>query len=49
MKCNHVVFLEDFIKIFVPRNKTDVYREGNFVYIARHILSIAQSLFWLST
>lgn len=33
--CKHIVFLEDHIKIFVPHSKTDVYREGNFVYIAK--------------
>ena len=31
--CKHILFLEDRIKIFVPHSKTDVYREGNFVYI----------------
>ena len=35
MLCKHVVFLVDHIKIFVPHNKPDVYREGNFVYIAK--------------
>ena len=24
-----------FVKIFVARSKTDVYREGNYVYIAK--------------
>ena len=33
--CKLIVFLEDHIKIFVPHSKTDVYREGNFVYIAK--------------
>ena len=33
--CKHIVFLEDHIQIFVPHSKTDVYREGNFVYIAK--------------
>ena len=36
MLCKHIVsVLEDHIKIFVPHSKTDVYREGNFVYIAK--------------
>ena len=36
ISCKHIVFLEDHIKIFVPlHSKTDVYREGNFVYIAK--------------
>ena len=35
MLCKHIVFLEDHIKIFVSHSKTDVYREGNFVYIAK--------------
>ena len=29
-----ISFRRDYIKIFVPRSKTDVYREGNFVYIS---------------
>ena len=33
--CKHILFLEDRIKIFVPHSKTDVYREGNFVYIVK--------------
>ena len=33
--CKHIVFLEDHIKILVPHSKTDVYREGNFVYISK--------------
>ena len=33
--CKHIVFLEDHIKILVPHSETDVYREGNFVYIAK--------------
>ena len=31
----HIVFLEDHIKIFVPHSNPDVYREKNFVYIAK--------------
>ena len=30
----HLTFC-GFVKIFVPRSKTDVYREGNYVYIAK--------------
>ena len=30
----HIEFLSDYIRIFVPRSKTDVYREGNFVFIS---------------
>ena len=30
----HTEFLSDYIGIFVPRSKTDVYREGNFVFIS---------------
>ena len=29
----HLTFCDGFVKIFVP-SKTDVYREGNYVYIA---------------
>ena len=35
MLCKHMAFLEDHIKIFVPHSKTDIYREGNFVYIGK--------------
>ena len=31
----HLTFCDGFVKIFVPRSKTDVYREGNYVYIAK--------------
>jgi len=31
---NHIEFHSQYIKIFVPRSKTDVYREGNYVYIS---------------
>lgn len=30
----HFEFHSDYIRIFVPRSKTDVYREGNFVFIS---------------
>ena len=29
----HIEFHDDYIKIFLPRCKTDIYREGNFIYI----------------
>ena len=29
----HIEFHSDYIRIFVPRSKTDVYREGNYVFI----------------
>ena len=29
---NRLTFYYDFVKIFVPKSKTDVYREGNCVY-----------------
>ena len=31
----HLTFCNGFVKIFVPRSKTDVYREGDYVYIAK--------------
>ena len=31
----HLAIFDGFVKIFVPRNKMDVYREGNYVYIAK--------------
>ena len=30
----HIEFHNDYIRIFLPRNKTDKYREGNYVYSA---------------
>ena len=30
----HIEFHSDIIRIIVPRSKTDVYREGNFVFIS---------------
>ena len=30
----HIEFHDDYIRIFLPRNKTDKYREGNYVYSA---------------
>ena len=32
---NHLPFYDDFVKIFVPKSKTNAYREGNCVYIAK--------------
>lgn len=32
---NHLFFHEEFVKVFVPKSKTDVYREGNSVYISK--------------
>lgn len=31
---NRIEFHSDYIRIFVPRSKADVYREGNFVFIS---------------
>ncbi|CAH3129800.1 unnamed protein product [Porites lobata] len=31
----HLTLCDGFVKIFVPRSKTDVYREGNYVYITK--------------
>ncbi len=35
VQANHIELLDTHIKIFVPHSKTDVYREGSYVYIAR--------------
>ena len=32
---NHLFFHEEFVKVFVSKSKTDVYREGNYVYISK--------------
>ena len=32
---NQITFYDNYIEIKVPRSKTDVYREGNVVYISR--------------
>ena len=45
--CKHIVFLEDHINIFVPHSKTDVYREGNVVYIAKTLSKYCPVLFCL--
>ena len=31
---SHIEFHSDYARIFVPQSKTDVYREGNYVYIS---------------
>ena len=31
----HIAFHDEFVKIFVPRSKTVVYRESNFVYASK--------------
>lgn len=31
----HMTIRSDYLKIFIPRAKNDVYREGNFVYVSR--------------
>ena len=30
----HIEFCGGYIRIFLPRSKTDIYREGNYVYIS---------------
>ena len=30
----HIEFHNDYIRIFLPRSKTDIYRERNYVYIS---------------
>ena len=30
----HLTFCDGFVKMFVPRSKTDVYSEGNYLYMA---------------
>ena len=30
----HIEFHNDYIRIFLPRRKTDIYREGDYVYIS---------------
>ena len=30
----HIEFCTGYIRIFLPRSKTDIYREGNYVYIS---------------
>ena len=31
----HLEFFPDHLRVFVPKAKTDIYREGNYVYIKR--------------
>ena len=35
IQLKHLTFCDGLVKIFVPRSKTDVYREGNYVYIPK--------------
>ena len=35
MSSAHLEFFPDYLRIFVPKAKNDVYREGNYVYIQR--------------
>ena len=35
MQSRKLTFCDGFVKIFVPRSKTDLYCEGNYVYIAK--------------
>ncbi len=35
IQADHIEWHEDHIRILVPRSKTDIYREGQFVYIQR--------------
>ena len=32
---NYIFFHEEFVKVFVPRSKIDVCKEGNYVYISK--------------
>ncbi len=34
---NHVEFQQDYVRIFIPSSKTDIYWEGNYVYIKKLI------------
>ena len=34
----HIEFYDDYViiyKFFVPKSETDVYREGNYIYISK--------------
>ena len=43
----HLGFFPDHLRVFVPRVKNDIYREGNYVYIKRlAIVSIARLRFY---
>ena len=35
IQAKHLTFCDGFVKTFVPRSRTDVYREGNYDYIAK--------------
>ena len=35
MQSRKLTFCDGFVKIFVPRSKTDLYSEGNYVYIGK--------------
>jgi len=40
LKRSDIVFHEDFLTLFLPSSKTDVYREGNMCYIAKTLSEI---------
>ena len=47
MQCNHIIFSDEYVKIIIPRSKTDIYhREGNYVYIARTHTQYSYSSFY---
>ena len=35
IRVHHIEMHEGYIKILIPQSKTDVYREGNYVFIKR--------------
>ena len=35
MNCNQIHLHDEYMEIILPKSKTDVYREGNVIYIAR--------------
>ena len=35
LNCNHISIVKDGLKILIPSSKTDIYREGKFVFLAK--------------
>ena len=45
LNCNHLTVSDEGIKFFIPSSKTDTYREGKFVFLAKENRSLYDLLF----
>ena len=35
INCSHITLSDEGLKFFIPSSKTDVYRQGKFVFLAK--------------